>query len=156
MSLGVSPGPKPTFDFTAGGNFQPFTYYAQFMTLEQAFEDTGVRAYKGQAGNVASNKNVLQAALQIHSVEARHASQVRRMRGNKGWIELNNGGNIPAAAQAVYNGEEATVQAGFNTATLFGAAAGSVSFDETLSGNDRRLIYRVVESTSDMTYINKW
>jgi len=48
MSLGVSPGPKPIFDFTAGGNFQPFTYYAQFMTLEQAFEDTGVRAYKGQ------------------------------------------------------------------------------------------------------------
>ncbi len=111
---------------------------------------------KAKAGNVASNKNVLQAALQIHSVEARHASQVRRMRGNRGWIELNNGGNIPAAAQAVYNGEEATVQAGFNMATLFGAAAGSVSFDETLSGNDRRLIYRVVEITSDMTYINKW
>jgi hypothetical protein len=48
--------------------------------LAQAFEDTGVRAYKGQAGNVMSNKTVLQAALQIHSVEARHASQVRRMR----------------------------------------------------------------------------
>ncbi|WP_228428593.1 ferritin-like domain-containing protein [Chryseobacterium daecheongense] len=37
-----------------------------------------VDAYKGQAGNVMFNKVVLEAALQIHSVEARHASQVQR------------------------------------------------------------------------------
>lgn len=133
-SLGETPGAKPNFDFTAGGNFQPFTDYEQFMILAQAFEDTGVRAYKGQAGNVASNPGVLQAALQIHSVEARHASQVRRMRANKGWIELKNGGNMPAATDAVYAGEENITQAGFNTSTLFGAAAGSASFDETISG----------------------
>ena len=133
-SLGVTPGAKPTFDFTAGGNFQPFTDYQQFMVLAQAFEDTGVRAYKGQAGNVASNPGVLQAALQIHSVEARHASQVRRMRANKGWIELKNGGNMPAATDAVYAGEENVIQAGYNTSTLFGAAAGSASFDETITG----------------------
>lgn len=133
-SLGVTPGVKPTFDFTAGGNFQPFTDYQQFMVLAQAFEDTGVRAYKGQAGNVASNPGVLQAALQIHSVEARHASQVRRMRANKGWIELKNGGNMPAATDAVYAGEENVIQAGYNTSTLFGAAAGSASFDETITG----------------------
>ncbi len=133
-SLGETPGLKPTFDFTAGGNFQPFTDYQQFMILAQAFEDTGVRAYKGQAGNVASNKAILQAALQIHSVEARHASKVRRMRANKGWIELKNGGNMPAATDAVYAGEENITQAGFNTSTLFGAAAGSASFDETITG----------------------
>ena len=133
-SLGVTPGAKPTFDFTAGGNFQPFSDYQQFMILAQAFEDTGVRAYKGQAGNVASNPGVLQAALQIHSVEARHASQVRRMRANKGWIELKNGGNMPAATDAVYAGEENVTQAGYNTSTLFGAAAGSASFDETITG----------------------
>jgi len=133
-SLGVTPGAKPNFDFTAGGNFQPFTDYQQFMILAQAFEDTGVRAYKGQAGNVASNPGVLQAALQIHSVEARHASQVRRMRANKGWIELKNGGNMPAATDAVYAGEENVTQAGYNTSTLFGAAAGSASFDETITG----------------------
>lgn len=133
-SLGVTPGAKPTFDFTAGGNFQPFSDYQTFMVLAQAFEDTGVRAYKGQAGNVASNPGVLQAALQIHSVEARHASKVRRMRANKGWIELNTGGNMPAATNAVYAGEENTNQAGYNTSTLFGAAAGSASFDETITG----------------------
>lgn len=139
-SLGTAPVAKPTFDFTANGAFTPFTNYQQFLTLAQAFEDTGVRAYKGQAGNVMSNGQVLQAALQIHSVEARHASMVRRMRANKGWIELANGGNMPAATNAVYNGEDVTVQAGFNTATAFGAAAGSAAYDEILSGSDATAI----------------
>lgn len=139
-SLGATPGAKPTFDFTAGGNFSPFTDYQQFLVLAQAFEDTGVRAYKGQAGNVMSNKTVLQAALQIHSVEARHASQVRRMRSNKGWIELADGGNMPPATNPVYAGEGVTVQAGFNTANAFGAAAGSAAYDEILSGSDAAAI----------------
>ena len=33
-----------------------------------------------------------------------------------------------------------TVQAGFNTATAFGAAAGSASYDEILSGSDATAI----------------
>ncbi|GAA5087489.1 hypothetical protein GCM10023210_10370 [Chryseobacterium ginsengisoli] len=139
-SLGVTPGAKPNFDFTAGGNFTPFTNYSQFLILAQAFEDTGVRAYKGQAGNVMSNKTVLQAALQIHSVEARHASQVRRMRANKGWIELADGGNMPSATNPVYAGEGNITQAGFNTSTAFGAAAGSAAYDEVLSGSDAQAI----------------
>jgi len=133
-SLGVTPGTKPAFDFTVNGAFSPMTDYQQFLILAQAFEDTGVRAYKGQAGNVMGNKAILQAALQIHSVEARHASQVRRMRMNKGWIELNNGGSMPAATDPVYAGEQLTTQAGFNTATTFGPEAGSASFDEILTG----------------------
>ena len=133
---------KPTFDFTVGGAFDPFNAtgigktaaYKQFLALAQAFEDTGVRAYKGQAGNLISAPNLLTAALQIHSVEARHASEVRRLRGLKGWITLNErGAEMPAATQAVYNGEQLTVQAGFNTAALFGANAGSESFDEPLT-----------------------
>ena len=139
-SLGQTPGTKPTFDFTVGGNFDPFNDYNQFLILAQAFEDTGVRAYKGQAGNVASNGTVLQAALQIHSVEARHASQVRRMRANKGWIELSDGGNMPSATDAVYSGEGNTVQAGFNTANAFGAAAGSAAYDEILTGSEATAI----------------
>lgn len=139
-SLGAAPGNKPTFDFTAGGNFMPFTDYNQFLILSQAFEDTGVRAYKGQAGNVMSNKVVLQAALQIHSVEARHASQVRRMRANKGWIELDNGGNMPSATNPVYAGENNVNQAGYNSGSLFGNAAGSAAYDEVLSGSDAQAI----------------
>ena len=125
---------KPTFDFTVGGAFSPFTDYPTFLALAQAFEDTGVRAYKGQAGNLISTPDLLTAALQIHSVEARHASEVRRLRGLKGWISGNQrGAGMPPATQAVYDGEEITVQAGYNTATLFGAAAGSESFDEPLT-----------------------
>ena len=133
---------KPTFDFTVGGAFDPFNQtgigneaaYAQVLALAQAFEDTGVRAYKGQAGNLISTPDLLTAALQIHSVEARHASEVRRLRGLKGWITGNTrGAGMPEATQAVYNGEEVTTQAGFNTAAAFGAAAGSEAYDEPLT-----------------------
>jgi hypothetical protein len=124
---------KPTFDFTVGGLFQPFNDYATFLALAQAFEDTGVRAYKGQAGNLISTPDLLTAALQIHSVEARHASEVRRLRGQKGWIIRNDRGGLPVQAQAVYNGEENTNQAGYSTAALFGVDAGTESFDEPLT-----------------------
>lgn len=127
---------KPVFDFSAKGAFPTWNtdknvYYA----LSQAFEDTGVRAYKGQAGRLVSNNDVLTAALQIHSVEARHAAEVRRLRGLKGWITGNErGAGMPAATQAVYNGEEMTVQATINIATGgISAAAASEAFDEPLS-----------------------
>ena len=125
--------PKPTFDFTVGGAFSPFTDYPTFLALAQAFEDTGVRAYKGQAANLISTPDLLTAALQIHSVEARHASEVRRLRGQKGWIVGNDRGGLPPEAQGTYDGEQVTIQAGFETASLFGAAAGSESFDEPLN-----------------------
>lgn len=125
--------PKPTFDFTAGGLFDPFNDYQTFLALAQALEDTGVRAYKGQAANLISTPDLLTAALQIHSVEARHASEVRRLRGQKGWIIGNDRGGLPAQAQATYNGEENVLQAGYNAATLFGINAGTEAFDEPLT-----------------------
>ncbi len=142
--LGANAVAEPTFDFTVGGAFDPFNAtgigneaaYAQFLALAQAFEDTGVRAYKGQAGNLISTPDLLTAALQIHSVEARHASEVRRLRGLKGWITgSERGAGMPEATQAVYNGEQATDQAGFNTANVmsFGAGAGTEAFDEPLT-----------------------
>jgi rubrerythrin len=148
-ALGSQAVAKPTFDFTAGGMFTPFTDYEQFKALSQAFEDTGVRAYKGQAPALLVSRPVLRAALTIHSVEARHASEVRRLRGNftdqepqQGWITLNlRGIGMPAATQPVYDGEENITQAGINISTLPGAAAGSTiganqaseSFDEPLT-----------------------
>ncbi|MCW9705929.1 ferritin-like domain-containing protein [Fodinibius salsisoli] len=104
--LGGEPAQKPTFDFTVDGAFDPFNNNAQFLALAQAFEDTGVRAYKGQAGAVMGNDLVLTRALQIHSVEARHASRVRELRGLKGWITGDSTEqSLPEAAQAVYEGE---------------------------------------------------
>jgi rubrerythrin len=103
--LGANAVAKPTFDFTAGGTFDPFANYEQFKALSQGLEDTGVRAYKGQAANLIGNDDILTTALQIHSVEARHASAVRRLRGQKGWI-TGNQTDVPQL-QPIYSGEEA-------------------------------------------------
>lgn len=75
-----------SFDFTGGrgtgtGPFaRATTSLAFLLQVAQGAEDAGVRAYKGQAGNLMGNKAVLEAALRIHSVEARHAARIRRMR----------------------------------------------------------------------------
>ncbi len=141
-AAGGMPVAKPTFDFTAKGNFNDvFTNYTTFLAVSQAFEDTGVRAYKGQAGNLMSNKDVLTAALDIHSVEARHASHVRKTRQAAGasvkpWITGKDTGGIPPA-QAVYDGEDNTMQAGVQITNINGmsisANAASEAFDEPLS-----------------------
>ncbi|MDR7130881.1 rubrerythrin [Algoriphagus sp. 4150] len=136
-----TPVPEPDFDFTAGGNFMPFSDYPTFLALSQAFEDTGVRAYKGQAGNVMENGVVLTAALAIHSVEARHASMVRRLRTKKGqddvkgWITNASIGTLPAATQPIYAGEDNVTHGGVNVVNLTGIDAGAVAegWDEPLS-----------------------
>lgn len=136
-----TPVAEPKFDFTAKGNFSPFTDYPTFLALSQAFEDTGVRAYKGQAGAVMENDVVLTAALSIHSVEARHAAVVRRLRTKKGqdtvkgWITNASRGTLPAATQAIYAGEDNVMHAGVNVVSLTGIEAASVSeaWDEPLS-----------------------
>ncbi|WP_462251810.1 ferritin-like domain-containing protein [Ferruginibacter sp.] len=157
--LGAAAVAKPTFDFTAGngsgtGPFLGYlANYAVQLAMAQTFEDTGVRAYKGQAPNLQSNRVALTAALNIHSVEARHASHIRQMRRAldaaipaaqkplKPWITLNYSGidYAPgnAAIQLSYNGEEVTTQAGVNIVGLGGAfntaGAASEGFDEPLT-----------------------
>ncbi len=149
-SMGVTPIAKPTFDFSGGngsgnGPFKDaFTNYTLFLAVAQTLEDTGVRAYKGQAGNLISNSDVLTAALNIHSVEARHASHIRTMRramsanpAIKSWITGKDTGGIGAAVQASYDGEEVTTQAGVNIVNInsqsISANAASESFDEPLT-----------------------
>jgi hypothetical protein len=53
-----------------------------FFGAAQAFSDTGQRAYKGGAPvlNTNATKDILEAALNIHSVEARHNSHFRTVR----------------------------------------------------------------------------
>ncbi|REG91560.1 ferritin-like domain-containing protein [Algoriphagus antarcticus] len=136
-----TPVAEPEFDFTAGGNFMPFSDYPTFLALSQAFEDTGVRAYKGQAGNVMENDVILTAALSIHSVEARHASMVRRLRTKKGqddvkgWITNGSRGTLPAPTQDIYTGEENVTHLGVNVVNLTSIATGAVSeaWDEPLN-----------------------
>ncbi|MEJ7576624.1 MAG: ferritin-like domain-containing protein [Pyrinomonadaceae bacterium] len=135
-ALGSKATPKPTFDYTAGGAFPDvFSNYQTFLAVSQAFEDTGVRAYKGQAGNLKSNDQILTTALQIHSVEARHAAEVRRIRGERGWITGNSRGTLPAPTQPIYNGEENSRQGGKSLTGVAGLSDSIITeaFDEPLS-----------------------
>ncbi len=125
--LGSAAIGKPQFDFTANGTFDPFNDYDTFLTLSQGFEDAGVRAYKGQAP-VLKGLDVLTTALQIHSVEARHASMIRRLRGNKGWIVRDN--TSVSALAPIYAGEDNTTQGGV---PLSSTAAVTEAFDEPLT-----------------------
>jgi hypothetical protein len=138
------------FDFTAGGTFgDVYTNYQTFLKVATAFEDTGVRAYKGQAPILKAAPDVLTIALQIHSVEARHAAHLRQMTaaslgvGLKPWISLGPGGisndTGVTAADAVYAGENNTIQAGLEITGIGGfagitKAAAAESFDEFLTG----------------------
>lgn len=130
--LGGAATAKPEFDFTAGGTFAPFTDYAQFQILAQAFEDTGVRAYKGGAAGLAAAPDLLDAALQIHSVEARHASEVRALRGQSRWIQYDE--TDVAAIAAVYAGEDNTTHAGVDVTGITNVSTLSVTeaWDEPL------------------------
>ena len=150
---GGTPVAKPTFDFSAGngsgtGPFRGvFSNYDLFLAVSQTFEDTGVRAYKGQAGNLMSINEVLRTALQIHSVEARHAAHVREIRSRRPsslvvgmpqpWITLNQSNIASPAVQPAYNGEENTMQAGVQITGINGFAItsedASESFDEPLT-----------------------
>ncbi|WP_205698732.1 ferritin-like domain-containing protein [Conexibacter sp. SYSU D00693] len=69
--LGSAAVKKPSFDFG-----DTVTDPAKFAATAQALEDTGVAAYAGQGPNIAQ-RAVVQAALSIHSVEARHAAWIR-------------------------------------------------------------------------------
>lgn len=147
QSLGKTPVSKPTFDFSAGNgsNAGPFanvfTNYDTFLAVAQTFEDTGVRAYKGQASALIGTGAMLTAALNIHSVEARHAAHIRQMRKARGadvkpWITGKDTG-IGAIVQASYEGEEADTQAGVKITGINGQAismnAATEAFDEPLS-----------------------
>ncbi len=149
-ALGDNANPLATnFQYNVAG-LQPFENYDHFLLLAQAFEDTGVRAYKGQAGFLVGNPGLLTTALRIHSVEARHASAVRRIRGDRiggdgsravqGWIPGTQE-DFPDALQGVYLGndlqEDNVVHAGVNMTQVSEVSRERITecFDEPLSAD---------------------
>lgn len=153
-----------SFDFTGNrgnspaGPFQRATTELAFLlAVAQGAEDTGVRAYKGQAGNLLANRPVLESALRIHSVEARHASKIRRLRratgapavvkysgtisgGGAAAAGVSNISNPPQAVvdafNLIYAGEDTTTQGTVDITSKVpsgGAAAASEAFDEPLT-----------------------
>jgi rubrerythrin len=58
-----------------------FVDVATFLATAQVFENTGVSAYQGAAQYLIEEDELLTAALNIHSVEARHAAYLNGLNG---------------------------------------------------------------------------
>lgn len=143
---------KSSYDFTAKNTFPDvFTNYATFLAVAQVLEDTGVRAYKGRAGELLGQKVYLTAALGIHAIEARHAAKIRYMRRVNGQAPAIKpyivGGNDTgiSAVNNNYGGatpESNTVQATITITDLAGvggnisANAATSAFDEPLTASE--------------------
>jgi hypothetical protein len=133
-----------SFDFTGarGAGNGPFakstTDLAFLLQVAQGVEDTGVRAYKGQAANLMSQPAILEAALRIHSVEARHAARIRRLRRAAAgaldtvrWSGTVRGGGAPAAGATDLGTQPAMVTAAFEA--IYGAGANATTAPNELN-----------------------
>ncbi len=86
-ALGSGAVKKPSFDFKGTTASQ-----STFQQTALVLEDTGVKAYLGQAGNIKA-KPVLMAAASILPVEARHAAWIAEIIGK---------GSSPSPAPAAF------------------------------------------------------
>ena len=94
-SLGGTPAAMPTTKFDdviAGGP-------TKILQTAAVVENLGAAAYLGQAGRIRS-KEILAAALSIHSVEARHAAALNRLVGHGFKSSAPLEGSIPDGAFA--------------------------------------------------------
>ena len=158
IGLGKTPVTGVTFKtsvFAGLATFKTGPAATTQLGIAQLLEDTGVRAYKGRAGELLGTA-LLETALQIHSVEARHAAKIRDMRGQRAWVNSADDlaahpvytsgvttGSTPAAFGLVvppYTAasprEDATVQSNVPITTGLGttytAADAAAAFDEFL------------------------
>ena len=157
-SLGATPVTGVTFKaavFATLTTFKTGAAATSQLGIAQLLEDTGVRAYKGRALELIGT-DLLTVALQIHSVEGRHAAKIRTMRGQRAWVNNNDdlaahpvytSGVTPGSNPARFNlvvppysvaspVESNTIQSGVPITTGLGtpysAADAAASFDEFL------------------------
>lgn len=135
---GIKGTPVAPVTFKAAA-FVGLTSFAAQLEVAQQLEDTGVRAYKGRATDLqgipdvtipgVGTINPLESALQIHSVEARHAAHIRGMRKQTAWIS-GTGDLDTASAYTGATPESNTTQAGFNL-TMAGIITSGVTYSAT-------------------------
>ena len=118
--LGTAAVAIPAFDFSGGGQFNPFGDYGSFLVLASGFEDFGVRAVQGQLAAYGSNAAILGPLLEIHSTEARHAARLRELRGLRPWVS-GTPGDAPQLAPI------------YATESSEGTVAAQEAFDEPLT-----------------------
>ena len=89
------PAPKPKTDFS-----KALKSMKTVVDTAAMVENVGAAAYLGQAANIKS-KEVLAAALSIHTVEARHAAALNQVRTPGGFMEGKYLGILPDGAFGV-------------------------------------------------------
>jgi hypothetical protein len=146
IAMGATPISEPAFDFTAGNGLgtgpfaDVFINYVTFLSVSQTLEETALRAYKGAAPELMSDNSVLEAALRIHSVKARHVAMLRKMRFNNGhttakpWMTGAESGIASMPTGATWAGEDNASQAGIMITSLGASTSvATEAFDEPLS-----------------------
>lgn len=77
---------RPKTDFTADGRHpEVFSKFSAFLEVAREVEELSVAAYKAQLPAFREQPGILKAAMRIHTVEARHAAEIRRIMGQKAW-----------------------------------------------------------------------
>ena len=109
QTLGSKAVKKPAFDFKGTTGDQ-----TTFQKTAMVLEDTGVKAYLGQAGKIKASA-VLKAAASILAVEARHAAWIANIIGGR---------PAPASFQPAATMDE-VLQAVKGTGFLSGASSAS-------------------------------
>ncbi|MDU0369246.1 ferritin-like domain-containing protein [Hymenobacter endophyticus] len=114
-----------------------YTNLDTFLKVAQLLEDAGVRVYKGQVTALQSDNALLEAAIRMHSTEARHAAHIRTLRRQRGavvksWVSPSDTAITTAGttADGVYSGEANTLQYITSNTTVT-----KVPFDSTLPIN---------------------
>jgi hypothetical protein len=142
--------PNSSYDLTGKGTFPDVTTnYLTLYAVTQVVEDTGVRAYKGQAGYLAgvSNKVVLTAALSIHAVEARHAAALRQLRATYYGVDINPWITNTVATSSDVSGQYSN-DSGVPTADVGGNYGGATAENTTTQGGVNILTLPSIESSS--------
>lgn len=129
-----------------------FGKYGEFLTLAQVFEDTAVRAYKGQLPRLSTAANIVDYAMRIHSIEAKHAAFIHLERRKLGvqtrpWITYSDSDISTQQnnfVQHTYKSETLAIQGGRDLVNINGytitEAQVTQAFDEPLFEADLKII----------------
>ena len=119
-----------------GSTFNPFDNYNDFLIGAFIFEDVGVTAYHGAATVLSTKSPYLQAAAEIHAVEAYHAASVRTQivatDAANGNTALTNTAVAVQKVRSSLSGASSTTETFLSPTTIVNAAAStSIGFKRT-------------------------
>ncbi|MBN2733005.1 MAG: ferritin-like domain-containing protein [Balneolaceae bacterium] len=143
-SLDIDPAPQMSFNFTSGGEFNPFGSFDGFLNMAQIIEDTAAGVYKKQAAIIFqhdASAEMKRIILRLHSTESRHAYFIRFRRAErglddiKGWINQANLGTLSAAFENIYRDEGTTTQEEVDIPSVTDASTQAIqeAWDEPIS-----------------------